>query len=366
MRATQAIENDGLESRKQRWRDFLKPDAKPGFMFRISFNDPTEPALTRPPLWPSQKQERIDWSSQAYERMMKDMSWLHDDQVPYVSAGTGTEVFAEAFGCPVERPSDTMPFARPCVFTAAEADAIRVPEVSGSSMAYLFEIADALRARFGADVPLQIIDVQSPMDIAALIWDKEKLFAAMIDEPEAVHALAAKVRQFMTAFFDEWFRRYGTEYIAHCPDYFIAGGLTLSEDEIGVVSAAMFREFFRDELVVLSKRYGGLGMHCCADSRHQWENLRDLPGLKALNLCCPPSRDGKEFIGDAYRFFDGRLMQVHGGGGWCLTGPVKTWPRQFPKGRKVMFYVPAANRDEAIRHCAALHAVRRGKTATSN
>lgn len=54
-------------------------------------------------------------------------------------------------------------------------------------------------------------DVQTPMDIAALIWDKNYFFAAMIEEPEAVKELAHKVSRLYFAFFDEWFRRYGAE-----------------------------------------------------------------------------------------------------------------------------------------------------------
>ena len=62
-------------------------------------------------------------------------------------------------------------------------------------------------------------------------------------------------------------------------------GITISEDEVGAVSAQMYREFFEDELNEFSERYGGIGVHCCADSAHQWENFKRIKGLKILNLC---------------------------------------------------------------------------------
>ncbi len=91
-------------------------------------------------------------------------------------------------------------------------------------------------------------DIQSPMDIAALIWVKSDFYIAMIEEPEAVRELAEKVRCLLTAFLDEWFRRYGTGYVAHFPTYWMEGGLTLSEDEVGAVNPAMFDTFFLPEL----------------------------------------------------------------------------------------------------------------------
>ena len=88
-----------------------------------------------------------------------------------------------------------------------------------------------------------------------------------MESPQAVKELADKVKQLLTAFLDEWFRRYGREHIAHHPDYFMDGGWTVSEDEAGVVNQEMFAEFFLPELNALSDRYGGIGIHCCANSR---------------------------------------------------------------------------------------------------
>ena len=65
------------------------------------------------------------------------------------------------------------------------------------------------------------------------------------------------------AFLDEWFGRYGRDHIAHYPDYFMEGGWTVSEDEVGVVNEEMFEKLFLPELNELSRRYGGIGMHCC-------------------------------------------------------------------------------------------------------
>lgn len=76
-------------------------------------------------------------------------------------------------------------------------------------------------------------------------------------------------------------------FIAHFPDYYMPHGLTLSADEVGGVSPAMFERFFLPELSSLSRRYTALGVHCCANARHQWEGFKRIPNLAMLNLVQP-------------------------------------------------------------------------------
>lgn len=292
------------QERKQRWNRFLALDPQTS---RIRIINCLEDMPERPPLWPDKKRERIDWMVRHHEWQAEQAGWLDDDKIVHIDCLTGTEIFAEAFGCKVHRPEDNMPFALPLVHNAEEAVRLEVPELFSSSLALQFEIADAVRERVGADVPLRLPDIQSPMDIAALIWDKADFYIAMLEEPEVVQELAAKVRRLMMSFLDEWFKRYGTSYVAHFPPYPMEGGVTLSEDEIGVVNPDMFQTFFLPELRELSDRYGGLGMHCCADATHQWPGFLQIPGLRFLNLIQPAER-----IAEAIPFFGGRVAQWHG------------------------------------------------------
>jgi len=118
----------------------------------------------------------------------------------------------------------------------------------------------------------------------------------------------------------------------------------------------MFREFFRDELTVLSKHFGGLGIHCCADARHQWENFRDLPGLKVMNHNAPPTREAREYLLDAVRFYGARVVQMPIG--WVPDGSPDTWPMRFPQGARIVFEVPAADASMAAAIANRLQEVR--------
>ena len=128
--------------------------------------------------------------------------------------------------------------------------------------------------------------------------------------------------------------------VAHYPDYFMDGGITVSEDEVGAVSAEMFAAFFRDELVALSSRYGGIGVHCCAHARHQWDHFKSLPGLRLPNLNQPHA-----VVAQAYDFFDTSVAQMHYG--YARQGPLASWPRQHPQGRRIVYETTAENSEQA-------------------
>jgi len=326
-----------IAERKERWRAFLDMGAAgPRHMLMVR---PDEGLPPRPLPHPDKVAERIEWAWLKYQRQVEAVSWLDDDAVPHLDPYTGTEIFAAAFGCQVHRPDDTNPFALPRIRSAAEVAALQVPEITAAPLAVLFEIADELRRRAGPEAVMRLPDIQSPMDIAALIWDKNTFYIAAIETPEAVRELAAKVRQLLTAFLDEWFARYGREYVAHYPDYFMSGGITLSEDEIGAVSTDMFRDLFLPELAELSRRYGGIGMHCCADARHHWEAWKEIPDLRLLNIV-----HQTPVVREAYSYFARQTPQMHS---WCGEGDPTTWT--YPAGSRVVIGAEADTDDEARR-----------------
>jgi hypothetical protein len=348
-----------LASRQARWLALQQPGAAPGFVFLIRCAEPLPgaPLPPQPDPHPDRTPERLAWILAKHDLLIRHAATFADDTVPFLHLHTGTEIWAEAFGCAVHRPPGQMPFAQALVADAAAAARLRAPELGSSPLVRLLDLADELRRRTGPEAIFGLPDVQSPMDNVSLIWDKSDLFLAMLEAPDAVRRLAHEVQSLMTTFFDLWFARHGTDYIAHYPDYFTRGGLTLSEDEIGTIGPDLFDTFFREHLVALSTRYGGLGVHCCADARHQWDNLASLPGLKVLNFVNPHHRP-PDYTRDAHARFAQGPLQMHCG--WRPTGPFATWPAQYPPAARVVIEVPVATIDEGRRASDALNAVRFG------
>lgn len=287
-----------IEMRKKRWVDFYNSDNAS----LVLVHDSEE---GRPLPYISNNAKRIKWSIERYARQMDFIHRLDDDRIPYLSPYTGTEIFAQAFGAKVYGTQDNMPTCYPVIHNSKELAHLKMPELSKSSLTEMFEIADALRSAAPEGI-LALPDIQSPLDIAALIWSKEDFFLAMVDEPEAVHALIGMVNRLLIEFLDLWFERYGKDFIAHYPDYYMPFGVTLSEDEIGIINSDMFKAFTLDVLNGLSRRYGQIGIHCCANARHQWENFKAVSGLCLINFVQPA-----EVIDEAYHEFKGVCAQMH-------------------------------------------------------
>ncbi len=302
----------------------------------------------RPPVWPDRRQERIEYVLDRYERMLSRQAWLDDDALPYLDLLTGTEIFAEAFGCGVHRPAGDMPFAQPLVVDPSDVAKLRVPRLEDSTLAFQFELADEARRRAGADTLLRLPDIQSPMDIAALIWDKNTLYIAMLESPQAVSDLATMACELLTGFMDEWHARYGDAFIAHYPDYYMPGGITLSEDECGIVSPEMFEVFFLPHLVELAEHFGEIGIHCCADAMHQWDQFKRVPNLKLINLVKEP-----DYLRQAWTAFETHCVQMHN---WCGDGPCGTWARAYPSSARMVITVGSDSRDDAKRKAELLRA----------
>jgi len=334
-----------IAERKSRWCSLLDLSSDTKHVFQVNLYKDLD--ARRPHPWENLKKERMEWILENYNARLEASNWLNDDSIPYIDMLTGTEIFAEAMGCRVHRPSDNMPFALPLIQQAKEVSKLKVPDLWDSSLAYLFEMADELKAKVGPGAIFRMVDIQSPLDIAALIWEKTEFYVAFIEEPEAVKELAMKIKVLLTQFLDEWFKRYGKEFIAHFPNYYMPSGLTLSEDEIGVVSKNTFDEFFLPELTELSQRYGGIGIHCCADSKHQWPNFKKIPGLKVLNFVRP---DDQLLL--TYKEFEKCTAQV----------PTKdfdgqnpeAWIHSFPKEAHIAIEVKAKDKEEAIIICDKL------------
>ena len=329
-------ETNEISRRKQDWLDLYSGKLKRLFVANV--HDSGNP---RPLLWWENADARVEYIVKDYHFRMENIDKIPDSSIPYLDMITGTEIFAEAFGCKVFKPENNNPAAIPCVTNASEAAKLRTPKLEDTNLMILFEMADKIRDRVGRDAIFKFPDMQTPMDIAGLIWEKVDFFTAMYDAPEAIKELCHKIKSLMFDFLDRWIHRYGKEHIAHYPDYYVPEGITISEDEIGAVSPEMFDAFFLNELNEFSERYGSVSVHSCAHAKHQWENLKKIRNLRLLNLNLS-SRDRVE----AYACFKDACVQFHGvfGGDDELFDMLD----KIPKEARVAFWVDFGSLHDAV------------------
>jgi len=287
-----------INKKKQQWVDFYDLNSSVNRLLMTYF--PTEKDKPDPPLFWEYMPQREECAYQHYIKRMEHLDKIADAYIPFIRLNTGTEIFAEAFGCPVRSIGGRAVSASgPLIHDVSEWYKIKRPRLEDTSLIKLFEATDRLRERVGKDALVKLPDIQSPMDVAAMIWDKSDFYAAMFEEEPAIKELAEMVKDFMFEFLDEWFKRYGPDFITHCPDSYVPYGITVSEDEIGCISNEMYRKYFHNELVEFSERYGAIGIHCCADCKHQWSDLANVPNVSFFNI----QNMSLEYIKESVIFF---------------------------------------------------------------
>jgi hypothetical protein len=331
-----------LEERKQKWRRFLNNEGGEKTIYLIEPEEETAKAGARPLPQPGLINERIAWAYEDYVNKLDQTEWLPDDKLPVLSPYTGTEIFAGAFGCKVYYPDNDMPFAIPKYNKIKKTASMKTPNIHDTPLDSLFEIARRLQQKAGPGALLHLPDIQSPFDVAALILNKEEFYTAMIEDPHAIHEMIYKTKTLLTTFLDEWFYEFGSSYIAHYPSYYMEGGVTLSEDEVGAFGPEMFREFILETLNELSEKYGGIGIHCCADSEHQWENFLKVKGLRLINL-----GNKIDFINRSVKFFGNSVAQWPIAHRISNTESEPSWLRECPDDARVVLSYQAPNKKAA-------------------
>lgn len=304
----------------------------------IDFGIPTDYSVPGTPI--------RDWlpiKLRAYEEMLNWSERIGDDSVPYVRMTTNTGIFASAFGCAIRPCLDSLPCAVPMVRTAEEADALSMPDLNASSLSRFFEMADMVREDVGPEVPIGVPDIQSAFDIAALVWNKEDMFVAMHENPDAVKRLADKCQALLKMFFDEFRTRFPENNPCHCPTAWAPPelGCWLSEDEAGSLSTPMFEEFCLPYLIDLSESYGGLSMHSCAAVDHQYGSFNKIPNLRGLNRVFQ-----KPGSLPAIRAFSGKTVLVMA---WVFEADVNALLDMAQPDTRFLFNIPNMPFDDARR-----------------
>jgi hypothetical protein len=335
-----------IAARKQRWVEFLDVKSTRRVAYLIRYCPELKP---RPLPNPDLVRERIEWSWEYYEYHMKRMDWLEDDTIPCLDMLTGTEIFAEAFGCRILHSKENNPAPYPMLHSVADAEAVRVPSLDVPPLRRLFEMADELYRRAGPGAMFHLVDMQCPLDVAAMMWSKMDFYPAMVKAPQAVIGLVEKVSALQFAFLDEWFRRYGSDFIAHYPDYYMPQGVTFSIDEIGAVNSKMFTQFFTPHLNQFSERYGGLGIHCCAKARHQWENVRKLSGLRMVNF----NHSKIELTREVFSFFADTTAQWNNDESPQWLSPLQ-WRQEVPANAHMVIDLFAETKELALQYSEQL------------
>jgi hypothetical protein len=220
--------------------------------------------------------------------MIMDRAQLDDDYVPSLYPGCRQGTLPTAYGAE-EVWSGDHTWVRPILRDAQDIYELPRPDFSRDGVAAeMLERIRFFRAATAGQMPIQLLDMQGPLDLASNLWGTEPLLLAMYENPAAVHELLQR----MTDDFIAYVRlvREAAEWDLvpiHCmPSVWMPAGLgmALSEDLLAVVSPRLYREFGRPYNEQIARAFGGVVIHSCGSVEHNLAFLADTEGLVGVNL----------------------------------------------------------------------------------
>jgi hypothetical protein len=138
-------------------------------------------------------------------------------------------------------------------------------------------------------LPISVIDMQGPMDVAGQLWGYENLFMDAMSGGTKSHNLLTKCT---TAFIRLWQKQvdllgdlfvgthlWGWSWVESGAGH----GATVSMDSMAMISADFFLEHTREHLLRISKEFGGLTIHSCGKFGGVIPGINSIPGIEGIN-----------------------------------------------------------------------------------
>ena len=138
-------------------------------------------------------------------------------------------------------------------------------------------------------LPISVIDMQGPMDVAGQLWGYDNLFMDAMTEGEKAKALLEKCT---TAFIELWKKQqellgdkfvgthlWGWSWVEEGPNH----GASLSMDSLAMISSDFFTDHTREHLVRISEEFNGLAIHSCGNFSAVIPRINEIPGIDTLN-----------------------------------------------------------------------------------
>ena len=213
---------------------------------------------------------------------------VEDDYIPSLSPGCRQGLIPTAYGAREEWTSDHYWLA-PLLASAEEADGLPQSDLSRDGVAAeILENTRFFRHATQGGLPIQMPDMQGPLDLAGNMLGAERLMVEMYDHPAAVHRLLDRMtRDFISYMHLQEEAAGGTLVPIHCmPTVWLPPGsaMSLSEDLLAVISPRFYPTFARPYNERVAAEFGRVVIHSCGSWEHNLAGLAQTQGLLGVNF----------------------------------------------------------------------------------
>lgn len=217
-----------------------------------------------------------------------DRAVVDDDYVPSLFPGCRQGALPTAYGAR-EISTGGHVWVEPILRDARDVYALPTPDWRTDGVgAEILQRIRFMRAATQRRLPIQLPDMQGPLDLANNLWGTEPIILAMHSDPEAVHHLLGRMAEAFIAYVrlcDE--AAEGTLVPIHCmPVVWMprVRGVALSEDLLAVLSPRLYGAFGVPYNERIAAAFGGVVVHSCGSVEHNLALLAATRGLTGVNL----------------------------------------------------------------------------------
>lgn len=196
--------------------------------------------------------------------------------IPRILADFSTVSTAAYWGGKRYKPVGGCVGIKPVIETAVDVGKARPADAAGGDVEKAVRLWRAVSAKLQTDrLPSSFIDIQGPLNTAAMLWKQEEFMIAMISEPDAVHALLEQVTEQLILIIQTMIMKIGLIAGPLWPYIWLPTdiGIGITEDYMPLISPKLYKEFGIPYTRRISEAFGGVFIHCCGTYEHQLENL---------------------------------------------------------------------------------------------
>lgn len=201
------------------------------------------------------------------------------DHLPVLEPWFGTGVYANMYGCDYVWREDEAPAVHYKYHSLDEIRGIKTPDWRKSEIAQLvLEAIRYFKDRTGDAIPIVLTDTQSAGDTATLILDAAETFIGCLTEPETMMDFMKGINSLILEFSEAQREAAGKAFIG--PGHIMLcnkgfGGISLSDDNLAVVSPKVAREFNLPLDDEIGRAWGGVAIHSCGKWTHMMPSLKE-------------------------------------------------------------------------------------------
>jgi uroporphyrinogen-III decarboxylase len=224
-------------------------------------------------------------------KIRRHLDTFDDDYIPNLMPWYGTVVVPSAIGSRVAFQRGMDP-AVEGVFIERPEEIRKLQPPDPHKDGLMPHVLHSIRYfREHSSLPVVFTDAQGPLNIALTLCGVENLFVWAYDYPNLVHELMDLSTEVLIAWIRLQKQCAGQPECSGAFPHSILlppgfGGVCISDDDCGLMSPRMYREFVVPYNSRVLKAFGGGTLHFCGRAEQQIENFLAMEGLTGVNNFC--------------------------------------------------------------------------------